>query len=131
MICFLGRQNKWPGISVIMETFIYMEKEFRLERSLKEKICTWLFGVIYRFYRPKLGCKRIRVNKPFKYYVNGRLSSGTYVYSQGRTGSITNIGLFHVTAKGGWTRASRDDFFFMAGVHCDIEYLDELKVKIK
>lgn len=78
-----------------------MEKEFRLERSLKEKVCTWLFGVIYRFYRPKLGRKRIRVKKPFKYYVNGRSSSGTYVYLQGRTESLTNIGLFHVTSKGG------------------------------
>ena len=107
-------------------------KEYNLERTTWEKVCKRLFGVIYRFYRPKLGCRRIRVNKPFKYYINGRLSCGTYKYSQGRTNSLTNIGLFELTSKGGWVRFGRDDFFYMgSGVHCDIEYLDEVYIKIK
>ena len=105
--------------------------EFNIGRTLWEKTCSSLFCFIYRFYRPRLGRKRIRVNQPFKYYVNGRLSCGTYVYSQAKTDSLTDIGLFHVSPKGGWTRASRDDFFFMTGHHCDIEYLDEIEWMIK
>ena len=109
-----------------------MMKEYNLERTPWEKACKWLFRVIYRFYRPKLGCRRIRVNQPFKYYINGILSSGTYKYSQGRTNSLTNIGLFQLTSKGGWIRFGRDDFFYIgSGVHCDIEYLDELEQKQK
>ena len=109
-----------------------MMKEYNLERTPWEKACKWLFRVIYRFYRPKLGCRRIRVNQPFKYYVNGELSTGTYQYLQGRTNSLTNIGLFELTSKGGWVRFGRDDFFYMgSGVHWDIEYLDELEQKAK
>lgn len=103
-----------------------MIKEYKLQCTLWEKTCKKLFILIYCFYRPKIGRKKIRVNQPFKYYVNGDLSSGTYVYSQGRTKSLTCIGLFHVTEKGGWIRTSRDDFFFMTGNHCDIVYLDEI-----
>lgn len=107
-------------------------KEFNIERTLWEKVCKKLFRFIYRFYRPKLGCRRIRVNQPFKYYVNGELSTGTYQYSQGRTNSLTNIGLFQLTSNGGWVRIGRDDFFYMgSGVHWDIEYLDEIEWMIK
>ena len=107
-------------------------KEFNISRTLWEKVCKRLFRFIYRFYRPKLGCKRIRVNVPFKYYINGELSTGTYQYSQGRTNSLTNIGLFQLTSNGGWVRIGRDDFFYMgSGVHWDIEYLDEIEWMIK
>lgn len=110
----------------------FMMKEYNLERTPWEKACKWLFRVIYRFYRPKLGCRRIRVNQPFKYYINGKLSCGTYMYSQGNTKSLFNIGLFEQTSKGGWVRFGRDNFFCMgSGVHWDIEYLDELEQKAK
>ena len=71
------------------------------------------------------------MNVPFKYYINGELSFGTYKYSQGRTNSFTSLGLFQQTSKDGWVRFGRDDFFYMgSGVHCDIEYLEDLNKNI-
>lgn len=99
-------------------------KEFNLEPTMRKRVCKRMFPLVYSIYRPRKGNRLIRVNRPFKIvYPNGALSQYDYKYSQGRTNSLTDIGLFEGRADEGWFLRTTDDMLFREGRHRNIIYL--------